>query len=139
MSDPSFALQVALVARLTDLATAAGERIYDDVPPEADRMSDTGAAYPYVTIGAGQLVPVDEECWDRSSTYFQIDVWTRTIGFPEAKEIAGTIRSALHEQDLVVPGHVVDRMRVESIDYSRDPNGLTRRARLVLLVDTQPA
>lgn len=139
MSDPSYALQVALVGRLTDLETAAGERIYDDVPPEANRISDTGAAYPYVTIGAGQLVPVDEECWDRSSTYFQIDVWTRTIGFPEAKQIAGTIRSALHEQDLVVTGHVVDRMRVESIDYSRDPNGLTRRARIVLLVDTQPA
>jgi hypothetical protein len=139
MSDPSYALQVALAGRLTNLATTAGERIYDDVPPEADRISDTGAAYPYVTIGAGQLVPVDEECWDRSSTYFQIDVWTRTVGFPEAKQIAGAIRSALHEQDLVVPGHEVDRMRIESIDYSRDPNGLTRRARLVLLVDTQPA
>lgn len=139
MSDPSLALQVALVTRLTDLATDAGERIYDDVPPEADRVADTGAAYPYVTIGAGQLVPIDEDCFDRSSTFFQIDVWTRTIGFPQAKQIAGAIRTALHEQSLAVTGHVVDRMRVESIDYSRDPNGLTRRARLVLLVETQPA
>lgn len=139
MSDPSLVLQVALVTRLTDLATDAGERIYDDVPPEADRVADTGAAYPYVTIGAGQLVPIDEDCFDRSSTFFQIDVWTRTIGFPQAKQIAGTIRTALHEQSLAVTGHVVDRMRVESIDYSRDPNGLTRRARLVLLVETQPA
>lgn len=139
MSDPSLALQVALVTRLTDLATDAGERIYDDVPPEADRVADTGVAYPYVTIGAGQLVPIDEDCFDRSSTFFQIDVWTRTIGFPQAKQIAGAIRTALHEQSLAVTGHVVDRMRVESIDYSRDPNGLTRRARLVLLVETQPA
>lgn len=139
MSDPSLALQVALVTRLTALATEAGERIYDDVPPEADRAADTGAAYPYVTIGAGQLVPIDEDCFDRSSTFFQIDVWTRTIGFPQAKQIAGAIRTALHEQSLAVTGHVVDRMRVESIDYSRDPNGLTRRARLVLLVETQPA
>lgn len=139
MSDPSLALQIALVARLTALATDAGERIYDDVPPEADRVSDTGAAYPYVTVGAGQLVPIDEECFDRSSSYFQIDVWTRTVGFPQAKQIAGAIRSALHEQSWAVTGHVVDRMRVENIDYSRDPNGLTRRARLVLLVETQPA
>lgn len=139
MSDPSLALQVALVTRLTALATDAGERIYDDVPPEADRVADTGASYPYVTIGAGQLVPIDEDCFDRSSTFFQIDVWTRTIGFPQAKQIAGAIRTALHEQSLAVTGHVVDRLRVESIDYSRDPNGLTRRARLVLLVETQPA
>ncbi len=139
MSDPSAEIQVALVERLTALATEAGERIYDDVPPEDERVADTGAAYPYVTVGAGQLVPVDEECFDRSSTYFQIDVWTRTVGFPQAKRIAGTIRTALHEQTLAVTGHAVDRMRVESIDYSRDPNGLSRRARLVLLVDTQPA
>ncbi|TKT78422.1 DUF3168 domain-containing protein [Aquamicrobium sp. LC103] len=139
MSDPSYAIQVALVARLTALATEAGERIYDDVPPEADRIVDTGAAYPYVTVGAGQLVPIDEECFDRSSTYFQIDVWTQTVGFPEAKQIAGAIRIALHERGLTIEGHVLDRMRVESIDYSRDPNGLTRRARLVLLVETQPA
>ncbi|MCG8271561.1 DUF3168 domain-containing protein [Aquamicrobium sp. NLF2-7] len=130
MSDPSAEIQVALVERLTALATEAGERIYDDVPPEDERVADTGAAYPYVTVGAGQLVPVDEECFDRSSTYFQIDVWTRTVGFPQAKRIAGTIRTALHEQTLAVNGHVVDRMRVESIDYSRDPNGLSRRARL---------
>lgn len=139
MSDPSAEIQVALVERLTALATEAGERIYDDVPPEDERVADTGAAYPYVTVGAGQLVPVDEECFDRSSTYFQIDVWTRTVGFPQAKRIAGTIRTAMHEQILAVTGHAVDRMRVESIDYSRDPNGLSRRARLVLLVDTQPA
>ncbi len=139
MSDPSAELQVSLVERLTALATEAGERIYDDVPPEDERVADTGAAYPYVTVGAGQLVPVDEECFDRSSTYFQIDVWTRTVGFPQTKRIAGAIRMALHEQTLAVNGHVVDRMRVESIDYSRDPNGLSRRARLVLLVETQPA
>lgn len=139
MSDPSLALQIALVARLIALATDAGERIYDDVPPEADRLSDTGAAYPYVTVGAGQLVPIDEECFDRSSSYFQIDVWTRTVGFPQAKQIAGAIRSALHEQTLAITGHIVDRMRVENIDYSRDPNGLTRRARITLLVETQPA
>lgn len=139
MSDPSLAIQVALFARLSTLGTAAGERVYDDVPPEADRIEDTGAAYPYLTIGAGQLVPVDEDCWDRSSTYFQIDVWSRRVGFPEAKTIAGEIRTGLHEQELSIDGHTLDRMRVESIDYMRDPNGLTRRARLVLLVETQPA
>lgn len=139
MSDPSAEIQVALVERLTALATEAGERIYDDVPPEDERVADTAAAYPYVTVGSGHLVPVDEECFDRSSTYFQIDVWTRTVGFPQTKRIAGAIRTALHEQTLEVTGHAVDRMRVESIDYSRDPNGLTRRARLVLLVETQPA
>ena len=139
MRDPSLAIQIALVTRLTALATDAGPRIYDDIPPEEQRLQDTGAEFPYVSIGAGQLIPVDEECWDRSSTYFQIDVWTRTVGFPQTKQIAGAIRSALHEKDLTIVGHTLDRMRVESIDYSRDPDGTTRRARLVLLVETQPA
>lgn len=139
MSDPALAIQTALVGRLTVLATEAGERVYDDVPAEAQRETETGAAWPYISLGSGQMVPVDEECFDRSSTSIDVNVWSRDIGFPQAKRIAGAIRAALHEQELVIAGHVLDRMRVENINYSRDPDGLTRRARIELLIETQPA
>ncbi|WP_223565256.1 DUF3168 domain-containing protein [Agrobacterium tumefaciens] len=139
MSDPALAIQTALVGRLTGLATEAGERVYDDVPAEAQREAETGEAWPYISLGNGQMVPVDEECFDRSSTYLDINVWSRDIGFPQVKRIAGAIRAALHEQELAIAGHVLDRMRVENIAYSRDPDGMTRRARLELLIETQPA
>ena len=139
MSDPAFDLQVALVTALTALNTEAGERVYDDVPPESDRESDTGAAWPYISIGPGNLVPVDETCWDRSQFFHQIDVWSREIGFPQVKRIAGAIHEALHEKTMPVDGQTLDRMSIQSISYSRDSDGLTSRARILLLTETQPA
>lgn len=121
------------------MPSESGERVYDDVPDEAQRISETGAAWPYTSLGVGQMVPVDEECFDRSLTYIDVNIWSRDIGFPQVKRIAGAYRAALHEQDLVIVGHVLDRLRVESINYSRDPDGLTRRARIELLIETQPA
>lgn len=131
MSDPSLAVQSALVARLKALATAAGSRVYDRV--------EKGRDFPYITVGPGQTVPMDETCWDASEVYVQIDVWSRAVGFPEAKGIAGAIRVALHDQALTIPGHICDRVEVRSIDFSRDPDGLTNRARIDLLITTQPA
>lgn len=131
MSDPSLAVQGALVSRLKALDTVAGTRVFDQV--KKDR------AFPYITVGPGQTIPIDETCADGSEVYVQIDVWSRAVGFPEAKEIAGEVRMALHDQDLIIPGHVCDRMEVRSMDFSRDPDGLTSRARIDLLVTTQPA
>ena len=139
MTDPQWAVQVALVKRLEAIATAAGERVYDDVPPEADRINATGAAFPYISLGTGSLVPIDEEHFDRSQLDQEINVWSREVGFSEAKRIAGEIRMALHEQDLSIEGHVCDRMRVESVNQMRDPDGKTRRMRISLSIETQPA
>lgn len=139
MSDPSLAIQIALVARISELATELSGRVYDDVPPSDQREADTGAAFPYVSLGDGQIVPVDEECFDRTTTYFKVNVWSRAQGFPEAKRIAGVIRLGLHEKDLAIGGHILDSLRVESTNYLRDPDGKTRRALLELTVETQPA
>lgn len=138
MSDPSLAIQVALVARIAELAAELNGRVYDDVPPFDDRVTNTGAGFPYVSLGEGQIVPIDEECFDRTTNFINVNVWSRAVGFPEAKRIAGAIRVGLHEKDLAIAGHVLDSLRVESINYLRDPDGLTRRARLELTVETQP-
>lgn len=139
MSDPSLEIQIALVGRIAALVPELAGRVYDDVPASGQRIADTGADFPYVSISDGQLVPIDEECADRSSTFISLNVWSRAVGYPEAKRIAGLIRMGLHEQELTIAGHVLDRMRVESISFSRDPDGLTRRARIELSVETQPA
>lgn len=140
MSDPSIAVQDAVILRLIAVATSAGERVYDDVPPEEYRVTSTGAAFPYISLGSGRLAPIDEEHFSRSRTELDINVWSRDVGFPEAKRIAGAIYSALHEQnDLLVEGHVVDQVRIEDVFWLRDPDGKTRRARISLSVETQPA
>ncbi len=138
MTDPQWAVQVALVKRLEAIGTDAADRVYDDVPPEAERIKLTGAAFPYISLGTGTLVPIDEEHFDRSQLDQEINVWSRVVGFSEAKRIAGVIRMALHEQDLTIEGHVVDRMRVENVSQMRDPDGITRRVRISLSIETQP-
>src|SRR5690606_16412441 len=127
MSDPSLAIQGALFTLLKGLGTTAETRVYDHVPRGSNGA--VTATFPYIALGGGSSDPVDEECHDRTETTITIDFWTRAVGFPEAKTAAAIIRTALHEQPLTVAGHAVDRMRVDRIDYIRDPDGVTSRAR----------
>lgn len=127
--DPTYAVQVALVDRLKDLGTAAGTRVFDSVAK--------GRPFPYITVGPGQTVPMDETCWDASEVFVQIDVWSEAAGFLEAKAIAGAICSALHDQPLTLSGHICDRVEVRSTEYSRE-GGKISRARIDTLITTQP-
>lgn len=135
MSDPALALQVAIVATLKALSTDAGHRVYDSVP--VDQSGNINASYPYITIGSGTQISIDEEHFDRSEFSHQIDVWSDGQGYVQAKTIAGQIRMRLHEQVMAVDGHSIDRMRVETINYSR-ADGVISRARIMLIVETQP-
>lgn len=130
-SDPALPLQGALQAALKALATAAGSNVFDRVPP-----SDP---FPRIAIGAWQSIPDDGDCYEGTETFAQIDVWSRAVGFPEVKGIADAIRDRLHNGDLDVAGHHVELMAVESIDYIRDPDGLTSRARISLRILSQPS
>lgn len=130
-TDPALAIQAALVAKLKTPATAAGNHVYDQ-PPAAN-------PFPRVTIGPSQSVPNDADCYEGTETFLQIDVWSRAVGFPEVKGIADAVRDRLHDGSLSVTGHTVELMRIESIDYSRDPDGLTNRARISLRILSQPS
>lgn len=117
MSDPSDALQAALVTALKAAQIAAG-RIYDTVP--------TNPVFPYVQIGDDQVIGDDVECAEISAITTRIHVWSRAIGFPECKEICGAVRSALRATPLVLAGFTVAETRFEQTQYLRDPDGLTR-------------
>jgi len=136
VANHALALQGALVATIKALGTAAGTRVYDTVPRNTN--GDVTAALPFVSLGESDEIPVDEDYWDRTETTHQINVWSRAVGFPECKAIAYAIREALHEQNIAVSGQTLDRMRINTINYSRDPDGITSRARMVLQTDTQP-
>lgn len=123
MSDPSLALQGAVVAALKGNATLTalvGQRIYDSVPP--------APVFPYVSLGDGQVLGDDtEDCGDGSEIHLQIDAWSRAVGYPEVKNIAEAIRSTLK----VIPtlaGFTVSVVEFVQKQDLRDTDGLTRHA-----------
>lgn len=129
MGSPNLAIQAALVSTIRALNTAAAQRVYSEIPQNS--------LYPYVQVWAGYETPVDEECFDRTESTMQIDVWADPTTYIKTKEISAAIRSALHEQTLTVSGHIVDRIRVEGITYTDEPPEY--RARMSISIDTQPA
>lgn len=121
MSDPSYALQVALVAALKAagvLPVVVGGRVYDSVPP--------GATFPYVTLGDCQVLPDKAECVDGVEVSVQVDAWSRAVGYGEAKTIGAAIVAALDDRPLTVDGFNVTVFELESARYLRDPDGLSR-------------
>lgn len=130
MTSPNLALQAALVSTIRGLGTAAGQRVYSAIP-------EGSQTYPYVQVWPGFETPLDEECWDRTESTMQVDVWADTASYITTKSIAAAIRNALHEQSLTITGHAVDRIRIESITYSDDPP--LYRARMSISIETQPA
>jgi hypothetical protein len=129
MSDPSLALQKALVAALRG-ETDAGVNVFDDVP--------TSDPFPRITLGEGQTIGDFQDCRDGSEVFIELNVWSRKVGFPEAKTIASQARTILNDADLDLDGHVRDLMEFQDTVYSRDPDGRTRRARMTLRALTQP-
>jgi hypothetical protein len=47
---------------------------------------------PHVTIGEGQVLADLADCYNGSECFFDIHVWSRAVGYPEAKRIADLMR-----------------------------------------------
>lgn len=122
MSEPSLALQAAIVSALradAPVTALIGQRVYDRVPPVP--------TFPYVTIGDDQVLPDAAECLDGSvEVTATIDVWSRTVGKVEAKQISGAIVSLLNfNASLTLTGYRLVSIEHESSRHLDDPDGLT--------------
>ncbi len=125
MSDPSLAIQKAIVARLKadDALTAfVGPRVLDHAP------ADT--TYPFVQIGYFQTVDESAPCVDGAEVFIEIQAWSRVPGQVEAKRIAGAVRAALHEWSpaLDAPFAIVGNIEHENTRLQGDGDGITTRA-----------
>lgn len=123
MASPSLELQGAIVARLktsSDVTASIGGRVYDAVP--------TNAVFPYVTVGEGEETSEDVDCIDGFEISLDIDVWSRAVGFPEAKRIAQEIRASLKSSDLSLTENALVFFRHRQTRFMRDPDGLTSHA-----------
>lgn len=120
MSDPSLPLQDALIKalRADGVLPAVDKRVFDQV--------SSSATYPYVSLGDCQVLPDKAGCIDGVEVFPQIDVWSRKVGYAEAKEIGAAIVAALDDQPIEVAGFNVSVFELSSVQYLRDPDGLTR-------------
>lgn len=137
LTDPSLDIQGAIVAALkADVALAAlvNARVYDQAP--APVPPATTVTFPYVTVGDGSMIPELGEQTDASDTTTQVDAWSRAPGYPEVKRIAKAIIAALHDADLNVANHQNVSILVQTVNYFRDPDGLTRHAAITFQIQT---
>jgi putative lipase involved disintegration of autophagic bodies len=130
MRDPSLALQKALVGALTG-QTAAGANVFDSVP--------STDPFPRITVGEGTALGDYADCYDGSETILDVHVWSRQVGFPQAKTIAGQVRDILHDANLILDGHTLGLIEYQGSQNLRDPDGLTSHIAMTFRALTQPS
>lgn len=101
------------------LAALIGNRIYDRVVVDAP--------LPYIVIGPieGDLSEASSDCiddWEITST---VDIWSRAVGFPEAKEIGAAVYDALKNNHPVIAGINIGIFHMIRQVYSVEDDGLT--------------
>lgn len=123
-------LQRAIYSKLTGDATVSGlvTGVYADVQQPLD--AGDSSAFPFITIGQDNLSSWDSKTFLGSEAVCQIDIWSRSNNFIEAKAIGSAVVNALHHQSLTIAdaSHVMTVQ--ESSVYTRDPDGHTKRGLL---------
>jgi len=135
MSSASFALQTAVFAALnadTGVQSVLGNppRLFDAVPRDA--------AFPYAVLGDAAETNYGTATESGSEHAFAIDVWSRSTGHREPKQIAEAIRAALDGAPLNLAGHALIGLRHLRTDFARQSDGQTWRATLRFRAVTEP-
>lgn len=123
-------VQKAIFDALKTAPPIAGGNIFDDVP--------TSDPFPRVTIGNEQVVDDGNTCEDGWEVFSQVDIWSRAVGYPEAK----TIQAALVPRILGITSisdHELIAVELERADSLRDPDGKTRHIALTFRFLINPA
>lgn len=125
MTDPDLELQGLIVRVLRAdpgvTALVAG-RVYDRVPEDF--------AFPYITYGPSDATSDDADCITAYAITLQLDVWSREVGFPEAKRIGEAVRTALASDALYLDDNALVFLEHRQTRTFRDPDGLTNHSAL---------
>jgi hypothetical protein len=123
MTSPSLELQGAIVARLkadSGVTAVIGSRVYD--PPPAN------ATFPYVSIGPSDEFSDDADCITGFVVTMQLDGWSRTGSFTEARRIADAVRATLHGYEFNLSANALVLFEHRITRMFRDPDGITSHA-----------
>lgn len=127
MSDPTLALQAALLARLK---AAVSCPTYDAVPK--------AAAKPYVVVDSEFITnttPITGR--KREERLLYLSVWSDHKGQSEVKRINSEIAAALDEVPLTLSTGSAASVRVVRTESNREPDGVTYMGSVTLRIITQ--
>lgn len=120
MADPLFDLQRAIVTALKADATVAalvGARVIDGRPE----------AFPAITVGPSDYVPLDLTCVAARVASLQLDCWIRdsSMRFNPLYALTGAVKAVLHDATMDLDSHALAKLLVTQVRHFRDPDGLT--------------
>lgn len=133
MTDPSLAMQAAIVARLkahSDVSGIVGARVYDAVSPNA--------ATPYINLGQPQVLPDKSDCIDGSEVSYPVHGWATGPQSVQIKQLGKAVVDALDDYELQVTGHRMLVFELENLQYLDDPDGITKHFVAVFRALTEP-
>lgn len=109
-------VQKAIFDALKATPAVAGGNVFDIVP--------AGDPFPRVTIGEEQIVADGNSCGDGWEVFADVHVWSRQVGFPEAKTIAA---AAVQRVGAIasIAGYALVSVEFQGQRTLRDPDGLT--------------
>jgi len=133
-------LQTAIYTRLNDssvtslLSTYYSPlvAIFSDVPQAADSELET--AFPFITIGGDTINPFDNKDDLGGSAIVQIDVWDRATSMLDLKAVVDAVDNRLRRQPLTISGVTHITTELDSCNFSKDPDGKTKRALILYRV-----
>lgn len=100
------------------LQAIVGQNIFDQPPPNQ--------VFPYVVLGATEATDMTlVDCLIDWEVIAQLDVYSRSIGFPETKRIADACDEALAERHPTITGLRVGWFEVHTHRFLREPDGIT--------------
>lgn len=123
---PTLDLQGAIVARLKAtpaVAAIVGDRVYDFVPRREDGV--ISAEFPFVAFAGDDTLQDDVDCVVGYDISLTLDVWSRAVGYPEARRLAAVVAKALHNWPAPLQSHKLVTLQHRQTLMLRDPDGLT--------------
>lgn len=100
-----------------EITALADRRVYDRVPEKP--------IFPYISFGASDVVDDGAECVEAETHTIQLDVWSRSVGKVECKNIVDGIKKVLNNDTPELSDNAVVEITVPFTKIVADPDGLT--------------
>lgn len=136
MGDPALPVQTAIVAKLQAdprVSALVPNGIFDDELP-----GNASPDMPYIVVGATQTLADFADDYDGSLVHLTVNVWSRAIGFQEAKSIGSAVREVLDLADIGVDGYRLVGLRFDDAKYLYDPDGISKHGVVNFTATVEP-
>jgi len=119
-------LNVSAITSLLSAEYGAIPAVFHDTALQA-QDSGAGDYFPYVSFSVVSDTGLNDKGVSGTNALVQVDVWSR-LGTTQCETLAQAVYDQLHRSALSVDGHIITEC--EAIDFTLDPDGITRRGLL---------